>query len=70
MAWDEIVASNVRRIRKERGMTQEGLGLEAGIAMRYIGMIERAETSATVGMLGRLAEALKVHPGVFLVEEG
>ena len=55
MEWEQIVAGNVRRLRKERGLTQEQLALEAGIAMRYVGMIERAETSATVGMLGRVA---------------
>ena len=65
MAWETIVAANVRRLRKERGLTQEQLAHEAGIAMRYIGMIERAETSATVGMLGKLAEALGVGPAQF-----
>ena len=68
MAWEQIVATNVRRLRLERGLTQEQLGLEAGIAMRYVGMIERAETSATVGMLGKLAEALEVHPSMLFVE--
>jgi transcriptional regulator with XRE-family HTH domain len=62
-SWDKIVAANVRRLRKARGLTQEQLSLEAGIAMRYVGMIERAETSATVGMLEKVAKALGVGPG-------
>jgi transcriptional regulator with XRE-family HTH domain len=67
MAWDDIVGANVRRLRKERGLTQEQLAHEAGIAMRYVGMIERAETSATVGMLGKLAVVLGVLPSEFFV---
>jgi transcriptional regulator with XRE-family HTH domain len=68
MDWDQIVAANVRRIRKKRCLTQEQLALEAQVAMRYIGMIERAETSATVGVLGKLAKALGVGPGEFFAD--
>lgn len=65
MEWEQIVGGNVKRLRKERGMTQEQLALEADVTLRYIGMIERAETSASVGMLGRLAKALQVNPSEF-----
>lgn len=44
--WEQVVARNVRRLRKERGLTQEQLALEAEVALRYVGMIEGAETSA------------------------
>lgn len=64
--WEKIVGANVRRLRQERGLTQEQLAFEAGTAMRYIGMVERAETSATVGMLGKLAKALEVKPSSLL----
>jgi transcriptional regulator with XRE-family HTH domain len=64
--WDRVVARNVRRLRKERGLTQEQLALEAEVALRYVGMIERAETSATVGMLGKLAVVLAVRPADLL----
>lgn len=60
---DQIVGHNVRRLRLERGLTQEQLGFEAQIAMRHVGAIERGQASATVGMLGRLAVALGVSPG-------
>lgn len=60
--WEKIVAANVRKLRKERGLTQEMLAFEAGTTMRYVGMIERAETSATVSILGKLAGALGVTP--------
>lgn len=67
MQWERIVADNLRRLRRERGLTQEQLAFESGVAVRYIGMIERGETSATVGMLGKLGLALGVHPTIFLI---
>ena len=33
-----------------------------GLSMRYVGSIERATVSASVTVIGKLAEALKVHP--------
>lgn len=65
-SWEQIVGENVRRLRMERGMTQEQLAFEVGITMRYVGMIERAETSVTIGVLGKLAEALGVGPSALL----
>ena len=65
MSWDQIVGKNVRRVREKLGLTQEALAGEAGLAMRHLGRIERAEISPTVEMLSRLATALKVEPGEF-----
>jgi transcriptional regulator with XRE-family HTH domain len=65
--WDRIVGESVRRLRLERGLTQEALAHEVGISTRYVGMLERAEKSATVRVLGRVASALGVTPS-FLME--
>lgn len=70
MQWEQVVATNLRRLRKERGLTQERLALDAEVAVRHIRDIERAETSATIGMLGKLAVVLGVHPSEFLVDVG
>lgn len=64
--WENVVAENVRRLRKERGLTQEQLALEADVALRYVGMVERGETNVTVGMLGKLAAVLGVEPARLL----
>ena len=37
----DIVAGNLRRLRKERGWAQEERAHRAGINRNYIGMIER-----------------------------
>ena len=41
-----IMAINLRRIRHVKKMTQEELADSAGLSVRYIGAIERADTSA------------------------
>lgn len=65
MEWEQIVGANIRRLRKERGLSQEALAGEAGLAMRHLGRIERGEGNPTVAILGRLAEVLGVLPTDF-----
>ena len=62
MEWEKIIGANVRRLRTERGLSQETLAGEAGLAMRHLGRIERGEGNPTVAVLGKLAEVLGVHP--------
>ncbi|BAR58527.1 transcriptional regulator with XRE-family HTH domain [Bradyrhizobium diazoefficiens] len=61
MDLKEIMAINLRRIRHVKKMTQEELADSAGLSVRYIGAIERADVSASVTVLGRIAEALGVE---------
>jgi transcriptional regulator with XRE-family HTH domain len=65
MEWERVVGSNVRRLRKARGLSQERLSLEADIDLRYLGGIERGEFNPTVSVLGKLAAVLETHPAVF-----
>jgi len=60
MDLKEVMAINVRRIRHDKKMTQEELADRAGLSARYLGSIERAAVSASVTVLGRLAEALRI----------
>jgi|UPI000837518D transcriptional regulator with XRE-family HTH domain len=66
MGLKQTVARNVRRLRLERGYTQEELSELAGINRNYTGMIERGERSPTVDMLEKLAKALKIDPVALL----
>ncbi|BCH27842.1 hypothetical protein MesoLjLb_76270 [Mesorhizobium sp. L-8-3] len=60
------MAVNLRRIRHDKSMTQEELADRAGLSARYIGAIERANKSASVTVLGRIAEALGVDAAVLI----
>jgi transcriptional regulator with XRE-family HTH domain len=58
----DVVAVNVRRLRHDKGWTQEDLADRVGLSARYVGQIERAQASMTVSVLGRIANALRVEP--------
>lgn len=68
MDWVSLVGRNIRRLRRERSLTQEQLAHLAGIDMRYLGGVERGEHNPTVDVLGRLAGAMDVHPRVLFEE--
>ena len=55
MSLREILARNLRRLRAERGLSQEELAHRAGVNRNYVGMIEREENAATVDMMEQLA---------------
>lgn len=61
MDLKEVMAVNLRRLRHAKDMTQEELAERAGLSARYVGGIERADVSASVTVLGRIAEALEVE---------
>lgn len=62
MDLKEVMAINMRRLRHDHNVTQEELAASAGLSMRYVGSIERARVSASVTVLGQIANALKVDP--------
>jgi transcriptional regulator with XRE-family HTH domain len=62
MSWARIVGRNLRRLRSERGITQEELAHESKVALRLLGGIERGQRNPSVEVIGRLASALGAHP--------
>jgi transcriptional regulator with XRE-family HTH domain len=58
----------VRKLREERGLSQEALADLCGLHRTYIGGIERGERN--VGLLNvlRIAKALGVEPSVLLAD--
>jgi transcriptional regulator with XRE-family HTH domain len=59
----ERVAGNVKRIRTERGLTQQIVADRAKIHRVYLAQIEGATRAPSLEMLDRLAKALKVTVG-------
>ncbi|HBY43164.1 XRE family transcriptional regulator [Brevundimonas diminuta] len=62
MRWEDRVGANVRRLRRAKGLSQEALAHEAGMAMRYLAGIERGEENPSLAFLVKLASALEIHP--------
>jgi transcriptional regulator with XRE-family HTH domain len=52
------IGESIRRFRKERGLSQEMLAVDAGVDRSYMGGIERGEHNLTVMSLLRIASAL------------
>lgn len=48
----------LRELRTERGISQEGLALKAGINRGYYGGIERGERNVALANIAKLAAAL------------
>lgn len=54
----EVLALNLRRRRRLRGLSQEELAHRAGIDRTYVSALERGVYAASVDMLDRLAQVL------------
>lgn len=61
-----LFASNLRRLRLERGFSQEALAAAAGIDRTYVSALERAIYSVSLDTLAKLAGALNVRPDALL----
>jgi transcriptional regulator with XRE-family HTH domain len=53
-------ATNLRRIRHERGISQEQLAHDAGVDRAHVSKIERAITFVGLEIIGKFAEVLDV----------
>ncbi|MBS0196238.1 MAG: helix-turn-helix transcriptional regulator [Planctomycetes bacterium] len=54
--------TRVREIRLSRGLSQEQLGFKADLHRTAVSFIERAQRSATLETIEKLARALQVEP--------
>lgn len=57
------LGEQIRRLREERGLSQEALAELAGMNYKYLGRIELAQVSAGAAMLIGIAKALGVTVG-------
>lgn len=58
----------LRKRRKESGLTQEKLALEAGIQRNYVSLIERGINQPTIAMLFKLAAVLNCNPSELVAD--
>jgi transcriptional regulator with XRE-family HTH domain len=58
----KIFASNIRRLRLQRGWSQETLAARVGIHRTYMGSVERGERNVAIDNICRIAWALGVRP--------
>ena len=68
MGLAEIVGKNVRRLRLERGMTQEDLAHRAEISVRFLSSLEHGRENTTLAVIERVSAALGTAPPQLLTE--
>ena len=59
----EAFGEVLHELRAKKGMTQEGLALEAGTERSHISALERAEKGPSLSTILRLAQALGMSAG-------
>ncbi len=62
MDMRRLVGRNVRRIRLEKGLTQEQFSERSGFTQQYLSDLERGRRNPTVVTLFELSQALEVEP--------
>lgn len=61
----------LRRLRQQKGWSQEKLAFEASLQRNYVSLLERGRNSASVKTIFKLAKALGIGAGklMLLVEQ-
>lgn len=62
------VGANIKRLRREQGISQEELADRAGMHRTFISQIERAVKNPTIQTLDKIAQALGVPLTEIVVE--
>ena len=66
--WQAILGRNIRRLRQQKGLTQEELAFEAEVHLTSIGRIERGERNPSLRVMASIADALSVPLPILLGE--
>jgi transcriptional regulator with XRE-family HTH domain len=61
----ELFGGNLKRLRHQRGMSQDDLSGAAEMDRSYLSEIENGRYYVSLKVIGRLADALKVEPVEF-----
>ena len=62
----EVFATNLRRLRNARGLSQDDLAYEAQVSRSYLSQLEKGVFYASLKTIAKLSEALKIEPAELL----
>jgi transcriptional regulator with XRE-family HTH domain len=66
-ALKQALSVNIKRLRKEQGISQEKLALKAEIDRSYMSQVERCLANPSIDALLRISNALEVAPSELLL---
>lgn len=58
----QMVGEQIRKHRKLRGLTQEGLAELSGLSFSYVSDVERGTRNISLESLGKIVHALNIKP--------
>ncbi|ADU15413.1 helix-turn-helix domain protein (plasmid) [Asticcacaulis excentricus CB 48] len=56
-----MVGENLKRLRQEKGLTQEVLESRSGLSQQYLSGLERGKRNPTIITVYEISQALGVH---------
>jgi transcriptional regulator with XRE-family HTH domain len=62
----DVFATNLRRVRNAKGLSQDDLAYEARVSRSYLSQLEKGAFYASLNVIGRLADALQIEPAELL----
>ena len=62
----EVFATNLRRLRHAKGLSQDDLAYQAEVSRSYLSQLEKGAFYASLKIVGRLAAVLEVEPAELL----
>lgn len=68
MRLEESLGEALRAARKQRGLSQEKLALDAGVERNYVSLLELGRNSPSLGMLFKLCKVLELQPSALLAQ--
>lgn len=63
----QALSANIKRLRKDQGISQEKLALKAEIDRSYMSQIERCLANPSIDAILRISNALEVAPSELLL---
>ncbi len=69
MAKNVVIGTRLKKLRRERGLSQVNLADRLGISASYLNLIEHNRRSLTVPLLLRISQILNVDPQIFSVQQ-
>jgi transcriptional regulator with XRE-family HTH domain len=62
----QVFATNLRRLRHAKGLSQEDLAYEASVNRTYMSKLEKGGSFVGLEIIGKLADVLEVQPSELL----
>ena len=62
----EVFAANLRRLRHEKGLSQEALAADAEVNRTYLSKLEKGSTYVGLEIIGKLSAVLDIEPAELL----